>query len=121
MSPLERLAVREILGEVRQEMDAIFGHTQAATRMDEGRLAELVRAVTARWLRARANANMPLVPDPAGVEEEVINWLVRMGPLEPLICNQAYEEIFVDGPHEGGVVARTGRTVMLPDVYFDSD
>lgn len=121
MSPLERQAVREILGDVRQEMDAIFGDNQAATSMDEGRLAELVRDVAGRWLRARANANMPLVPDPAGVEEEVMNWLVRMGPLEPLICNPAYEEIFVDGPHEVGVVERTGRTLMLPDVYFDSD
>jgi hypothetical protein len=41
--------------------------------------------------------------------------------LEPLIRNPAYEEIFVDGPHEVGVVERTGRTVMLPDVCFDSD
>jgi hypothetical protein len=38
-----------------------------------------------------------------------------------LICNPAYEEIFVDGPREVGVVERTGRTVMLPDVYFDCD
>jgi Flp pilus assembly CpaF family ATPase len=121
MSPLERVAVREILAEVRQEMDAIFGHSQTSTSMDESRLAELVHDVAARWLRARANANLPLVPDPARVEEEVMNWLVRMGPLEPLICNPAYEEIFVDGPREVGVVERTGRTVMLPDVYFDCD
>ena len=66
-------------------------------------------------------SDMPLLPDPARVEDEVMNWLVRMGPLEPLICNPAYEEIFVDGPHEVGVVERTGRIVMLPDVYFDSD
>ena len=97
MSPLERHAVREILAEVRQEMDAIFGHSQTSTSMDEGRLAELVHDVAARWLRARANANLPLVPDPARVEEEVMNWLVRMGPLEPLICNPAYEEISSTG------------------------
>jgi pilus assembly protein CpaF len=121
MSPLERQAVREILAEVRQEMDEIFGHSQASRSMDEGRLADLVHEVAARWLRARANANLPLLPDPALVEEEAMNWLVRMGPLEPLIRNPAYEEIFVDGPHEVGVVERTGRTVMLPDVYFDSD
>ena len=73
MSPLERQAVREILGEVRQEMDAILGHRQASSSMDEGRLAELVHEVAGRWLRARANANMPLIPDPVGVEEEVMN------------------------------------------------
>ena len=84
MSPLERQAVREILADVRQEMDAIFGHSQASTSMDQGRLTELVHDVAARWLRARANANLPLVPDPAHVEDEVMNWLVRMGPLEPL-------------------------------------
>src|SRR5437868_1507882 len=121
MSPLERQGVREILAEVRQEMEAIFGQSQASLSMDEGRLAEVVHDVAARWLRARANANLALVPDPAQVEDEVMNWLVRMGPLEPLIRNPVYEEIFVDGPHEVGVVERSGRTVMLPDVYFDSD
>jgi pilus assembly protein CpaF len=121
MSPLERQAVREVLAEVRREMDAMFGHTQASSSMDESRLAELVHDAGARWLRSRANANLALVPDPARVEDEVMNWLVRMGPLEPLIRNPAYEEIFVDGPHEVGVVERTGRIVMLPDVYFDSD
>ena len=121
MSPLERQAVREILAEVRQEMDAIFGHSQAAAGMDESRLAELVHGVAGRWQRSRVNANLPLVPDLGGVEDQVMNWLVRMGPLEPLIRNPAYEEIFVDGPHEVGVIERTGRTVMLPDVYFDND
>ena len=121
MSPLERQAVREILAEVRHEMDAMFGHSQASTSMDEARLAEMVHDAAARWLRSRANANLALVPDPARVEDEAMNWLVRMGPLEPLIRNPAYEEIFVDGPHEVGVVERTGQTVMLPDVYFDSD
>jgi pilus assembly protein CpaF len=121
MSPLERQAVREVLVGVRQELDAMFGDSRASTSMDEGRLTELVHDVAARWLRSRANANLALVPDPARVEDEVMNWLVRMGPLEPLIRNPAYEEIFVDGPHEVGVVERTGRTVMLPDVYFDSD
>ena len=121
MSPLERQAVREVLVEVRQQMDAMFGHSQASNNMDEGRLAELVHDATARWLRSRANANLALVSDPARVEDEAMNWLVRMGPLEPLIRNPAYEEIFVDGPHEVGVVERTGRTLMLPDVYFDCD
>ena len=44
-----------------------------------------------------------------------MNWLVRLGPLEPLIRNPAYEEIFVDSPREVGVIERTGRTVMLPE------
>src|SRR5690348_9543138 len=104
MNPLERQAVREILVEVRQEMDAMFGHSQASASMDEAHLAELVHDAAARWLRSRANANLELVPDPARVEDEVMNWLVRMGPLEPLIRNPAYEEIFVDGPREVGVV-----------------
>ena len=121
MSPLEREAVREILAEVRHEMDAMFGQGQASAGMDEARLAQLVHDAAARWLRSRANANLPLVPDPASVEDEVMNWLVRMGPLEPLIRNPAYEEIFVDGPHEVGVIERSGRVVMLPDVFFDSD
>jgi pilus assembly protein CpaF len=121
VNPLERQAVREILAEVRQEMEAMFGHSETSASMDEARLAELVHDADARWLRSRANANLALVPDPALVEDEVMNWLVRMGPLEPLIRNPAYEEIFVDGPHEVGVIERTGRTVMLPDVYFDSD
>ena len=121
MSPLEREAVREILAEVRHEMDAMFGQSQAAAGMDEARLAELVHDAAGRWLRSRANANLPLAPDPACVEDEVMNWLVRMGPLEPLIRNPAYEEIFVDGPHEVGVIERSGRVVMLPDVFFDSD
>src|SRR5262249_22802817 len=90
VNPLERQAVREVLAEVRQEMDAMLGQSQTSTSMDEGRLAEVVHDVAARWLRARANANLPLVPDPARVEEAVMNWLVRMGPLEPLICNPAY-------------------------------
>jgi pilus assembly protein CpaF len=121
MSSQERQALREILSDVRQQMEALFGHGQSSGSLDEARLVELVHDSTARWLRARANANLPLLPDPRGVEDEVMNWLVRMGPLEPLIRNPAYEEIFVDGPHEVGVVERTGRTVMLPDVYFDSD
>ena len=66
MSPLERQAVREILAEVRQEMDAIFGHSQASSSMDEGRLVDLVHEVAARWLRARANANLPLLPFVSG-------------------------------------------------------
>jgi pilus assembly protein CpaF len=121
MSPLERQAVREILAEVRREMEAMFGRAQTADSMDEVRLAEMVHASAARWLRSRANANLELVPDPARVEDEAMNWLVRMGPLEPLIRNPVYEEIFVDGPSEVGVVERTGQTVMLPDVYFDCD
>src|SRR5262245_6821004 len=76
MNPLERQAVREILAEVRQEMDAIFGQSQTSISMDEARLAEVVHDVAARWLRARANANLPLVPDPVLVEDEVMNWLV---------------------------------------------
>jgi hypothetical protein len=54
MNPLERQAVREILAEVRQEMDAIFGQSQTSISMDEDRLAEVVHDVAARWLRARA-------------------------------------------------------------------
>jgi pilus assembly protein CpaF len=118
---VERQAVKEILAEVREEMDALFGQSQASISMNEGRLADVVHDVAGRWMRARANANLPLVPDPARVEDEVMNWLVRMGPLEPLIRNSTYEEIFVDGPHEVGVVERSGRTVMLPDVYFEND
>src|SRR5580765_8581093 len=100
MRPLDRQAVHEILAVVRQEMEAIFGHDEAASNMDESRLADLVHASAARWQRSRVNANMALAPDLFPVEDEVMNWLVRMGPLEPLIRNPAYEEIFVDGPHE---------------------
>jgi pilus assembly protein CpaF len=121
MSHLQRQAVREILTDVRQQMETLFGHGQSSASMDETRLAELVHNSAGRWQRARVNANEPLVPDLTLVEDEVMNWLVRMGPLEPLICNPAYEEIFVDGPREVGVVERTGRVIMRPDIYFDSD
>jgi pilus assembly protein CpaF len=121
MSPLERQGVREILAEARKEMEVVFGHNEAASVMDEPRLADLVHRVATGWQRSRVNSNLPLVPDLGGVEEEVMNWLIRMGPLEPLIRNPDYEEIFVDGPREVGVIERSGRTVMRPDVYFESD
>ena len=121
MIPLERTAEREILSAVRKEMDSLFGQRDGATVPDEERLAELVRIEIARWQRARVNSNLPVLPDVAAMQERVMDWLVGLGPLEPLIRNPAYEEIFVDGPREVGVIDRTGRTVMLPDVYFDSD
>jgi pilus assembly protein CpaF len=118
---LERAAEREILAAVRREMDSLFGQRDVPTAPDEERLAELVRVEIARWQRARVNSNLTVLPDVAAMEERVMNWLVRLGPLEPLIRNPAYEEIFVDSPREVGVIERTGRTVMLPDVYFDND
>ena len=121
MIQLERAAEREILAAVRREMDSLFGQRDAPTAPDEERLAELVRVEIARWQRARVNSNLTVLPDVGAMEERVMNWLVRLGPLEPLIRNPAYEEIFVDSPREVGVIERTGRTVMLPDVYFDND
>ncbi len=121
MIPLERTAEREILNAVRKEMDSLFGQRDGPTAANEERLAELVRVEIARWQRARVNGNLPVLPDVAAMEIRVMNWLVGLGPLEPLIRNPGYEEIFVDSPREVGVIERTGRTIMLPDVYFDSD
>ena len=121
MIPLERAAEREILASVREEMDSLFGQRGAPLASDEERLAELVRTAIARWQRSRVNGNLAVLPDVAVMEERIMNWLVRLGPLEPLIRNPVYEEIFVDSPREVGVIERTGRTVMLPDVYFESD
>ena len=42
MSSLERQAAREILSDVRQQMEALFGHGQSSSSLDEARLAELV-------------------------------------------------------------------------------
>src|SRR4051812_43950169 len=108
MSPLERQAVREILAEVRTELAAIFGQGHTPDLADETWLIDKVDEVAARWQRARVNANLPLILDLGGVCTQVMDWLVRMGPLEPLIRNPDYEEIFVDGPREVGVIERTG-------------
>ena len=121
MIPLERTAEREILTAVRKEMDSLFGQRDGPTAANEERLAELVRVEIARWQRARVNGNLPVLPDVAAMEIRVMNWLVGLGPLEPLIRNPGYEEIFVDSPREVGVIERTGRTIMLPDVYFEND
>jgi pilus assembly protein CpaF len=119
--PLERVAAREILSAVRKEMDSLFGQRDTPGALDEDRLAELVRLETGRWQRSRVNSNLPVLPDVAAVETHVMNSLVRFGPLEPLIRNPDYEEIFVDSPREVGVIERTGTTVMLPDVFFEND
>jgi hypothetical protein len=121
MIPLERQAEREILAAVRQDMDSLFGDRQPTTAPEEERLAELVRVRVGRWQRARVNANLPVLPDPAAMEDAVMNWLVRLGPLEPLIRNPAHEEVLVDGPRGVAVIDRTSRTILKPDIYFDDD
>jgi pilus assembly protein CpaF len=121
MTPLERLAVRDILAAVRKEMEGLLGEGQSPSAMDEQRLEEMVSREAALWQRARVNANLPLLPNPTFVQSEVMNWLVGLGPLQRLIANPDYEEIIVESPREIGVIDRTGRTIMLPDVYFESD
>ena len=85
MIPLERTAEREILTAVRKEMDSLFGQRDGPTAANEERLAELVRGEIARWQRARVNGNLPVLPDVAAMEKRVMNWLVGLGPLEPLM------------------------------------
>ncbi len=69
--------------------------------------------------QVRANGKLPQGIDAAGLEQEVFNEALRLGPLEELLADNSVTEIMVNGPHRV-YVERHGK-LQLSGLQFLDD
>lgn len=117
-SVLER-ALRE---ELRTEISRFVGERQVLSFgvEEEARVREMIRARLAGHGREAANNNTPQLPDPEAVEERIFNALLRLGPLQPLMDDEAVEDIIVNGPDRVFAI-REGVKHFLEHLRFESE
>jgi pilus assembly protein CpaF len=116
----DRLIERELREEVRGAVDRLLSERQllAPGPEDAARIRALVSETVAAYQRRAATTNRPLVHDQPGLERRLFDGLLRLGPLQPLMDDEAVEEVICNGPR---VFAIRGGRKELADVYFDDD
>jgi pilus assembly protein CpaF len=87
---------------------------------DREKIRALIRERVAAYQRNAANANQPLLADPAGLERRLFDALLGLGRLQPLMDAPEIEEIICNGPARVFAVER-GQKRLLKDIYFDDD
>ena len=83
----------------------------------EARVREKLHAIVEE---VRANGRLPAMLDPDGIEKEVFDEAVRLGPLEGLLADDAVTEIMVNGPKRI-YVERGGRLELTPCQFSDDE
>ncbi|MBN9606494.1 MAG: CpaF family protein [Actinomycetales bacterium] len=80
---------------------------------DRGAAERYVREEVRRWSERALGGSVPLLPDEARAEREVLAALVGFGPLQPLLDDPEVEEIWINAPHDVRV-ARDGVSERVP-------
>lgn len=119
--PIDRAAERALRDEVRESLGRLLNDRQLITPRpeDEQRIRLVIRERVAAHRRAAATGGRRL-DDAEGIERRLFDWLLRLGPLQPLLDLPGVEEVIVNNPGRIFVV-EDGCKRLIPDLFFDSD
>jgi pilus assembly protein CpaF len=115
-------AERALRAEVREAVGRLLDERQLlAPQPDQAqRIRALVREHLLAYQRRAATAGAPVIADPAGVEQRLVDSVLGLGPLEPLLRDEEVEEVIVNGPQRVFAIDRTGKH-FVPHLVFDGD
>jgi pilus assembly protein CpaF len=113
----ERTLREEVREELRRVMD-----TEALAEPGPAEVERVRRVIAARieaFNRRAAAVGEPLVAEPGGLTQRILDDILGLGSLQPLLDNPTVEEIIVNGPHRVFII-EAGRK-HLTDIFFEDD
>jgi pilus assembly protein CpaF len=112
---------RALREEVREELRRVVD-VDALAEPGPAEVERVRRIIAGRidaFNRRAASAGEPLLADPEGLAQRILDDILGLGPLQPLLDDPSVEEIIVNGPHR--VFAIEAGRKRLTDVFFEDD